>query len=266
MSYKNKLQEYCQQKGFPLPVYSSRIVSGDPHSPQWVATLTAFGNKYHSDPKNNKREAEQQVACDVFMLTQDTSSTLDLSKAETKESDNKPVTPTKPATPTRSVTPTKPDTPDSKQVTYKHIEESLTDRRLAFIDLENIQPVFNLETQPTLRPKYQLYTTSTTLDLPASTQPEVKMYGFLSTYSTVDVSKYKPYMEIVTIDSPVTEAADHLLTYTIGKMIGNKQITKTDHISIVSRDKASAIIVHMLQHEGYQVTHYKNAKDFESSL
>jgi hypothetical protein len=118
--------------------------------------------------------------------------------------------------------------------------------RVVFVDLENVQP------------------DSTILE--RKSHPLDKMHGFLSSFSTVDISRYRNFMTVHTIDSPITEAADHLITYTAGKMVSDKSIDVNTQIVIVSRDKASAILVHLLQKDGFAVHHYKNAKEFENSL
>lgn len=249
MSYKNILQEYCQKKGYPLPVYDSYIISGEDHAPRWDATVTVLNISYQSAPKPSKREAEQDAAYFAYCR---------LTTGKSRERANKypypqsrlmivegidaaanTAVPAERVVPIENTIPTD-DEQKSAQTDNQHVE------RVVFIDLENVQP------NPSV-----LHKTIGT---------NIIMYGFHSTYSTIDVSKYEPYMSILSIDSPVTEAADHLLTYTIGKLIGSRRLKSDVHVSIVSRDKASAIIVHLLELEDIQVVHFKSARDFEESL
>jgi hypothetical protein len=61
MSYKNKLQEYFQKKGIPLPIYDAKLCESG-----WIGSVTINVNnkkiKFKGDIKNKKIES-QQSAC-----------------------------------------------------------------------------------------------------------------------------------------------------------------------------------------------------------
>lgn len=98
-----------------------------------------------------------------------------------------------------------------------------------------------------------------------TTKPDnIKIYCYLSSYSTVDTSSWEQFATIVKIDSAITDAADHLMTYEIGKL--THQIPKTTKIIIASRDKMSAVLTQLLINDGYQVTHIKFAKELKAIL
>jgi len=114
--------------------------------------------------------------------------------------------------------------------------------RIIVIDLENIQPSF---------PQHMA-------------RFEYNMHFFLSSYSTIDPEKYQAFGKVHIIDSSGSEAADHFMTYKIAQL-AIKTPTNTEFI-IVSRDKSSSLLVHMLKHDGFTTTHLKNAKAIESLL
>ncbi len=113
---------------------------------------------------------------------------------------------------------------------------------LVFIDLENIQPTINYYTQ---------------------LHDSLEIYGFVSSFSTVKTDKYKSF-KIDRFDYGGSEAVDHRMTYVIGKMV--PYVSKDRRIVIVSRDKSSAILVHLLRLDGFDVTHITNAKECDKLL
>lgn len=59
MNSKNLLQEYCQNKKIPLPIYDT--LSTD--EGLWVSTVTlGDGKNYKSNPKTTKKDAEKKAA------------------------------------------------------------------------------------------------------------------------------------------------------------------------------------------------------------
>lgn len=237
MSYKNLLQEWCQKNKVHLPIYKTENTTGVSHTHAWKSSVLVGTKYYYSEPKTNKREAEQDSAKSAYtLLSSWTEKSIEQKEPllQIEQSDLQ----TKPMQPDLYI-----DEQEPTVFTFRR-PDAPSSNRYAFIDLENIQPNPN--------------------DLKNA---NANIFGFYSTYSTVDVAKYEPYVKLISIDSPVTEAADHLLTYFIGKLIGAEGLIPNENqISIVSRDKASAIIVHLLTVDGFDVTHYKNAKDFETSL
>lgn len=110
-------------------------------------------------------------------------------------------------------------------------------KNVLFLDLENIQPDISK-----LSRTYEIH-------------------AFVSTFTTVDLSKYSTYAQIHIIDTGLADAADHFLTYTIGYMIGSKKLDQNCSIVIMSRDKALAVVEKILLNEGFAVRHVK-AADF----
>ena len=215
------------------------VSNGSLHPPhQWIVEVYVYGIKFISGAKSNKREAEQEAACFAYTYARHKwdphADLIYPTEAKTdKHIDERPDLQID-------------ERPDLQIDERPDLQIDERPRRFAFIDLENIQPNIpsNLHNTNSYR----------------------AIYGFHSTYATIDLSRYKTHMNLISVDSPVTEAADHLLTYHIGKLIGGHKISKNDQLAVVSRDKASAIIVHMLTIDGYKVDHYKSARDFESSL
>lgn len=116
---------------------------------------------------------------------------------------------------------------------------------IAIIDLENIQPKL-------------------ASDLPKN----LSVHGFVSTFSTVKTDRYADVCTIHSIDNSNSEAVDHFITYTVGKLVDKllnespRNTTQPTAFIIVSRDKSSSILVHMLQKEGFCVLHFKTASAF----
>jgi len=86
---------------------------------------------------------------------------------------------------------------------------------------------------------------------------------FCSSFSTIDFEKYKQF-NIYKIDSAITEATDHFISYTIGRMVGNKAYQPDKNLFIVcSKDKSSAIVVSLLQKDGFTVFHCRSQNDYD---
>ncbi len=63
MSDKNKLQEFFQKRGIPLPVYYTNRVGGSDDSPKWVCMIKLFnGEIIYSTPTSSKRSCEAEAA------------------------------------------------------------------------------------------------------------------------------------------------------------------------------------------------------------
>lgn len=122
----------------------------------------------------------------------------------------------------------------------KKILNNNEDKYICFVDLENI-------------------------NYPIISKPDnVIIYCYLSSYSTVDTSTWEKVSNIFKIDSAISDAADHLMTYEIGKLVN--QIPKSTKIIIASRDRMSAVLTQLLTTDGYQVIHVKFAKDLKAIL
>ncbi len=123
----------------------------------------------------------------------------------------------------------------------KHTNFISKEHHLVYIDLENIQP--------------QLFD-----KIPQCCYIQC----FVSTFSTVDYKKYQEFVDVKIIDSGITNAVDHYLTFQAGMDITS---AKTDDIFvIVSRDKSSEALVKLLTMKNFTVKHFKNSRDFEDYL
>lgn len=59
---KNKLQNFFQQKGEKIPIYSTVKVGGTDHTPIWQSTMIIKDKEYVSSLANKKIDAEKDVA------------------------------------------------------------------------------------------------------------------------------------------------------------------------------------------------------------
>jgi hypothetical protein len=63
MSSKNKLQEFFQKRGLPLPIYYSNRVGGTDNDPKWVCVIKLHnGETVYSDPCSSKKACEAESA------------------------------------------------------------------------------------------------------------------------------------------------------------------------------------------------------------
>jgi hypothetical protein len=62
MSFKNKLQEYCQKNKLGFPTYSTQRCGGSNHKPLFESTLTLNEKLFVGVKSSSKKEAEQNVA------------------------------------------------------------------------------------------------------------------------------------------------------------------------------------------------------------
>jgi hypothetical protein len=92
----------------------------------------------------------------------------------------------------------------------------------------------------------------------------VRYYIFASSFSTIDMEPYRKFAEINIIDSPLADAADHLMSFRVGNIM--HYITTNNKMVIVSRDKALGVLTHLLQSYGYQTQHIKSIQQFDELL
>ncbi len=60
--YKTQLQEFCQEKGFPLPTYQIIDASGPDHQKRYEIEIKISETSYGIGTGNSKKEAQQQSA------------------------------------------------------------------------------------------------------------------------------------------------------------------------------------------------------------
>ncbi len=92
----------------------------------------------------------------------------------------------------------------------------------------------------------------------------IHYYIYVSSFSSIDVSKYKtPVSTVVTIDSGNSDASDYLMAYHAGGL------AKTDNIKnyiILSRDRASSTLAQILSMEKFNVMHFKTLDTFDEFI
>lgn len=202
MSYKNRLQEWCQSNKVEFPVYTS-VSFGEPHQLQWKASILINNKTYNSSfSYPSKILAEQDVA--QLTLISIASNQLN---------------------------------PPNLFISS---ESKTSDLYIAFIDLENVN--YSIKTKPI----------------------NLTIYCYISSFSSVLTNVWEPLATIIKVDSAITDAADHLMSYHVGKLLHT--LDKSTKLIIASRDKTSAVLHQMLIADGYDTVHVKSAKELESLI
>jgi hypothetical protein len=245
-SYKNMLQEYCQKNKVGIPNYTYKIISGNDHNPLWEVELN-YNNNTFKAINYNKKKADQEVAKVALEMLGIVISepTACNNRLEPTACNNRPEPTACNNRPEPTACNNRPEPTACNRTVELNNTESKSDY-IVLIDLENIQP--------------KLKHIKDINDLHYNNN----IYGFASVYTTVDVNFYKKYFNVITINSPANEAADHLMTYYASKLINDKN---NKEIYVCSRDKSSSILVYILTNiEKYHVVHYTNLEDVENML
>lgn len=222
MNYKNLLQEYCQKYKHDIPLYTTILIGGSTHAPEWQSSVLVKNITIKNDTAYaSKKEAEQsvakiayeQVANSKMRIGQKSTQILQLREPEQlKEEQLK----------------------EEQPIELKEQNKSEDRKVYIFIDLENIQPVFE------------------------QVPDNVHIHCFMSKFSSIDMDRYSNYHIHIT-DLNTKNAADYLLTLTVGSMLHS--ICKTDKIYIVSRDKDVANIQYILESWNYDIKHITKSID-----
>ena len=263
LSYKNKLQEWCQKNRFAMPCYVSEC-NGNNDNLLWNSTITLKVNennytytteKIYTRRKNADQEAAKNIyeklglSANNLVDKNDSYAAADASEVKVVDAgvaapasevkgvdvvvgDVNPVTSPVVGPVVGPVTsPVVGPVADLTAIPQKNI--------LVLIDLENIQPpigIFNI--------------------------PNAIYYGFMSTYSPVITDRYNSLCKIIKIDNACAEAADHTMTFYAARLTFNKTMT----VIILSRDKTSAVLYDLLLRERHTVFHYKSISDMQNNL
>lgn len=231
INYKNKLQELCQKSKQQLPRYTV-YSNGPAHITKWIADVTVCGKKFHTTKSHDKLIlAEQEAACIAYNYLQSKATTTPI-QSTTTNSQPQPITQQLQPTTPRQFT-----TPINQQQQSEEILFIPKNLKVVFVDLENIKMTAPIEL------------------------PNYVFYGFHSTYSTVSLDKVPSHIISIVIDSPHSEATDHSMTFHASRISLKYSKSDTNFI-ILSRDKSSAILTHLLKTEGYNVVHYKSEIEF----
>jgi hypothetical protein len=258
---KSLLQEYCHKNHISLPLYKSYITGGTHHQPVWSASVVVGTNNYKPQGQFFTRKESEKKAAQLaytLLLPQFEETDMTKSNSQLRNTYKNPLPPPLLLIPKLDVSididtyvtednPVTVVTPNSKLDKTQYIDSipyfnDLSTNTIYVIDLENIQPNF-----------------------PSNIGVlNLCIHFFLSSFSTVDADKYKDIGVIHIIDSSSSEAADHFMTYKVAQLSLN--VSKTANFVIVSRDKSSSILTHMLKVDGFNVTHIKSAKELSSYL
>jgi hypothetical protein len=220
MNYKNLLQEHCQKYKYDIPVYTTKLIGGLTHAPEWQSSVLVKAITIANDiVYASKKEAEQAVAKLAYeQIVMNVKRSLikekhaePIQKEVVKESVNEPIMQESDTT-----------------------QEDKTNQMYIFVDLENIQPVFEY--------------------IPNN----VHIHCFMSKFSSIDTKLYLDCTMHIT-DLNTKNAADYLLTLTVGNML--HKINRTDKIYIVSRDKDIANIQYILESWNYNIKHITKSID-----
>jgi len=123
MSFKNKLQEYCQQRNLHLPTYTTSRVDGSPdHAPLWDAIVYYDNGFVFGEPSGNKTGAENNAA-KVALST--------LKQSDTREKIDEKI-------------------PQNNDITdvIKYVQDA---DRIILVDIENIPQALNLNRNTTTK-------------------------------------------------------------------------------------------------------------------
>ncbi len=66
LNVKNKIQEFTQKKGLPLPEYNHIKTTGQKHKPEFTFSLLIEGYKMVTGTGENKKQAQQDAAYNFF--------------------------------------------------------------------------------------------------------------------------------------------------------------------------------------------------------
>jgi hypothetical protein len=265
----------------PMPVYTSNCVTAHNKALLWTGSVECRGHTFEtSSTYTSKREAEQEaakLACKQFGLRLGLDGLTkvmfdcDVNETRVKALISPSSFPSPPHVqkarrlpsdfslfhrqPSKSASSSAKSSPASADETKRYSPDQSISKHLVvisdqaqhipkhviiLIDLENIQPSI--------------------LAIPKNTT----IYGFMSAFSTIAKNEL---IQTFVVDSPVAEAADHCMTYITAKLVASGEIHPDNNkIVIVSRDKSSAILVHMLKSDKFEVTHLKTTIDIEAYI
>lgn len=177
MNYKNLLQEFCQSRKVPMPIYIDEQVSL-----QWKSKVLIDGKEFKNESTfRTKIDAQQYVAEMAYNSF--------ITKKENKETQDKIF-----------------DDLISNYIKHPYVKrlknsssklidmkKDDTKKTIVLVDLENQQP--NIIRVPN----------------------NFEIHCFMSSYCTVKTEKYESVATIHLIESATNNAADHMMSYVAGK-------------------------------------------------
>ena len=270
MSYKTMLQEICQKNAYKMPIYDT-INAGyirDSNVILWRTILTVFDRKYETpETFRNKKESENYIASAAY---NDYIQAYELYHKKTYNIQSIPIDIIPQTQQLNSNTRTPYNTPELVSINHNtNINTLLT--QLQDIDinqksiLDNSKPILD-NSKPILdNSKKQEIKYIVLIDL-ENVQPTLKhfnknieYYCFYSSYTTVDISKYKKTCIMNEIAHPTSEAADHLITYNASKL-ASKNPNHT--FIILSNDKSMSVLQKLLTDDNINTVHINKGTKF----
>jgi hypothetical protein len=263
MSYKTMLQEICQKNAYKMPIYDT-INAGyirDSNVNLWRTILTVFDRKYETpETFRNKKESENYIASAAY---NDYIQAYELYHKKTYNIQNIPIDIIPQTQQLNSNTRTPYNTPELVSINHNtNINTLLT--QLQDIDI-NQKPIVDNSKSVLDNSKKQETKYIVLIDL-ENVQPTLKhfnknieYYCFYSSYTTVDISKYKKTCIMNEIAHPTSEAADHLITYNASKL-ASKNPNHT--FIILSNDKSMSVLQKLLTDDNINTVHINKGTKF----
>ena len=263
MSYKTMLQEICQKNAYKMPIYDT-INAGyirDSNVILWRTILTVFDRKYETpETFRNKKESENYIASAAY---NDYIQAYELYHKKTYNIQSIPIDIIPQTQQLNSNTRTPYNTPELVSINHNtNINTLLT--QLQDIDI-NQKPVLD-NSKPVLDNSKKQETKYIVLIDLENVQPTLKhfnknieYYCFYSSYTTVDISKYKKTCIMNEIAHPTSEAADHLITYNASKL-ASKNPNHT--FIILSNDKSMSVLQKLLTDDNINTVHINKGTKF----
>jgi hypothetical protein len=281
MSYKTMLQEICQKNAYKMPIYDT-INAGyirDSNVILWRTILTVFDRRYETpETFRNKKDSENYIASAAY---NDYIQAYELYHKKTYNIQNIPIDiiPQTQQLDSNTRTPynTPYNTPELVSINHNsNINTLLT--QLQDIDI-NQKPVLDNSKSVLDNSKSVLDNSKSVLDNSKkqetkyivlidleNVQPTLKhfnknieYYCFYSSYTTVDISKYKKTCIMNEIAHPTSEAADHLITYNASKL-ASKNPNHT--FIILSNDKSMSVLQKLLTDDNINTVHINKGTKF----
>lgn len=270
MSYKTMLQEICQKNAYKMPIYDT-INAGyirDSNVNLWRTILTVFDRKYETpETFRNKKESENYIASAAY---NDYIQAYELYHKKTYNIQSIPIDIIPQTQQLNSNTRTPYNTPELVSINHNtNINTLLT--QLQDIDInqrpivDNSKSVLDNSKSIVDNSKKQETKYIVLIDL-ENVQPTLKhfnknieYYCFYSSYTTVDISKYKKTCIMNEIAHPTSEAADHLITYNASKL-ASKNPNHT--FIILSNDKSMSVLQKLLTDDNINTVHINKGTKF----
>ena len=270
MSYKTMLQEICQKNAYKMPIYDT-INAGyirDSNVNLWRTILTVFDRKYETpETFRNKKESENYIASAAY---NDYIQAYELYHKKTYNIQSIPIDIIPQTQQINSNTRTPYNTPELVSINHNtNINTLLT--QLQDIDInqrpivDNSKSVLDNSKSIVDNSKKQETKYIVLIDL-ENVQPTLKhfnknieYYCFYSSYTTVDISKYKKTCIMNEIAHPTSEAADHLITYNASKL-ASKNPNHT--FIILSNDKSMSVLQKLLTDDNINTVHINKGTKF----